>query len=72
MNLFQKKNYKKQKTNNHLKQGTIGQSSKVFDRLPDKWIIFAALLWLGQINGIIFIVTVCLPIVQGGWQNKNN
>ena len=28
----------------HLKQGTIGQLSKAFDRFPDKWIIFAAFM----------------------------
>ena len=29
-------------------------------------------MWLGQIHGTIFIVTVCLSMIQGGWQNKNN
>ena len=56
----------------HLKQGTIRLLSKAFDGFLDKLIIFEPIMWLGQIHGPIFIVTVCLPIVQGGWQNQNN
>ena len=52
--------------NPHLKQGTMEQFSEAFDGFLDKLIIFEPIMLLGQIHGPIFIVTVCLPIVQGG------
>ena len=55
--------YEHWKPRSHLKQGTI-ELSEAFDRFLDKLIIFEPIVWLGQIDGPIFIVTVCLPNCQ--------
>jgi len=48
----------------HLKQGTIRQLSEVCDGFPDKLIIFAPFMWLEQTYGTIYILSLCLSIVQ--------
>ena len=55
----------------HLKQGTIGQLSEVFNKCCDKLIIFEPFMWLEQTCGTIFILTVCLPLVQRWLTNVN-
>ena len=58
-------------TANHLEQGTIGQLSEVFDKYRDKLTIFEPFMSLEQTYGSIFILTVCLPIVQRWHTNVN-
>ena len=58
-------------SHSHLKQGMIGQLTKVFDKCCGKSIIFEPFMWLEQTHGIIFILTVCLPIVQSWPTNVN-